>query len=190
MALIKCPECEQEVSDLSPCCIHCGYPLNEEELAKEQTQPKKLFGQKNPLTKKKKIYAISGLIIILLVAYLGLFHLGGDNKYAYDLIVDNVYDFNNPTSVRIVSGCAGFSQENGSYAFVCLKAKNAYGADRIGYYSINEEYGISDLEGGLYSDEVIDEFHLDNSLYLKMCRNNKLNIWKINLRLWLYWTFH
>ena len=28
MALIKCPECGQDVSDKAIQCIHCGYPLN------------------------------------------------------------------------------------------------------------------------------------------------------------------
>ena len=27
MALIKCPECGKEISDRSPACIHCGFPL-------------------------------------------------------------------------------------------------------------------------------------------------------------------
>lgn len=31
MALIKCPECGKEISDKANACIHCGYPLNEEE---------------------------------------------------------------------------------------------------------------------------------------------------------------
>ena len=30
MALIKCPECGKEISDKSKLCIHCGYPLEEE----------------------------------------------------------------------------------------------------------------------------------------------------------------
>lgn len=29
MALIKCPECNKEISDKSPQCIHCGYPISE-----------------------------------------------------------------------------------------------------------------------------------------------------------------
>lgn len=29
MALIKCPECNKEVSDKAVVCIHCGYPLQE-----------------------------------------------------------------------------------------------------------------------------------------------------------------
>ena len=28
MALIKCPECDKEVSDKAFACIHCGFPLN------------------------------------------------------------------------------------------------------------------------------------------------------------------
>lgn len=27
MALIKCPECNREVSDKAQACIHCGYPI-------------------------------------------------------------------------------------------------------------------------------------------------------------------
>lgn len=33
MALIKCPECGKEISDKSHQCIHCGYPLEEIEVA-------------------------------------------------------------------------------------------------------------------------------------------------------------
>ncbi len=35
MALIKCPECGKEISDQAPACIHCGYPLNQQ----QQTPP-------------------------------------------------------------------------------------------------------------------------------------------------------
>ena len=44
MALIKCPECSKEVSDIADACVHCGYPLKkelgltfEEELELEKT---------------------------------------------------------------------------------------------------------------------------------------------------------
>lgn len=29
MALIKCPECEKEISDKAQSCIHCGYPIKQ-----------------------------------------------------------------------------------------------------------------------------------------------------------------
>ncbi len=31
--LINCPECGKEVSDQAPHCIHCGYPITEENLS-------------------------------------------------------------------------------------------------------------------------------------------------------------
>ena len=36
MALIKCPECGKEVSDKAPACIHCGFPLNNIQLSKNE----------------------------------------------------------------------------------------------------------------------------------------------------------
>lgn len=36
MALIKCPECGNSVSDKAAQCIHCGYPLNESTLNNKQ----------------------------------------------------------------------------------------------------------------------------------------------------------
>lgn len=32
MALIKCPECNREISDKSKVCIHCGYPLDDKNI--------------------------------------------------------------------------------------------------------------------------------------------------------------
>ena len=32
MALIRCPECGREVSDLAAACVHCGYPLRAADL--------------------------------------------------------------------------------------------------------------------------------------------------------------
>ena len=32
MALIKCPECGKEISDKSKQCIHCGYPLDYQDI--------------------------------------------------------------------------------------------------------------------------------------------------------------
>ena len=29
MALIKCPDCDKEISDKAPTCSHCGCPMKE-----------------------------------------------------------------------------------------------------------------------------------------------------------------
>ena len=33
MALIKCPECNKEISDQAKWCVHCGYPLEQDTIA-------------------------------------------------------------------------------------------------------------------------------------------------------------
>lgn len=38
MALIHCPECGKEVSDRADACIHCGYPLNRQNVPLTATQ--------------------------------------------------------------------------------------------------------------------------------------------------------
>ncbi len=34
MALIRCPECNKEISDKATVCIHCGYPLDYQDKSK------------------------------------------------------------------------------------------------------------------------------------------------------------
>ena len=38
MALIKCPECGSMVSNQAKNCIHCGYPINENNVSQLKTQ--------------------------------------------------------------------------------------------------------------------------------------------------------
>ena len=38
MALINCPECGQEISDKAKWCVHCGYPLQAEQLLANDIQ--------------------------------------------------------------------------------------------------------------------------------------------------------
>ena len=56
MALIKCPECENQISDQSKTCPHCGYRLN----AMSNEEKSKI---------KKIAFAIVGVIVgIILIA--------------------------------------------------------------------------------------------------------------------------
>lgn len=56
MALIKCPECQKEVSDSAPTCPHCGIAI-----AKKQVRKKK------PVQKKKQAPGLLGWIGIIVV---------------------------------------------------------------------------------------------------------------------------
>lgn len=73
MALINCPECGKEVSDMADVCIHCGYPLNEADdmIIKEKDvddkQVKLVSIKKNLEGKQKKIISKKYKIIICFV---------------------------------------------------------------------------------------------------------------------------
>lgn len=43
MALIRCPECEAEVSDKATSCPKCGYPINKEAKGNVLEKVKKLI---------------------------------------------------------------------------------------------------------------------------------------------------
>lgn len=42
MALIKCPECNREISDMATCCVHCGFPVSNRDDAIRSTNKYKV----------------------------------------------------------------------------------------------------------------------------------------------------
>lgn len=178
MALIKCPECGHEISDLSAACIHCGYPLNEAQTdtLSQQINSSISKPRKEPLYKKKRAIIAAFCIAILLMGYFSIFHLGKDEQYAYALIVDNISSFKNPKQVEVLSGTAGWTEEyHEPYAFVCIISTNSFGAEVTGYYCLHPD-GISDVS--------------DESAMVKLCKKDRLNVGSINRRLAIYWLFH
>ena len=41
MALIKCPECDLQVSDHAIACPHCGYPINTKVAKQQQSKSRR-----------------------------------------------------------------------------------------------------------------------------------------------------
>ena len=86
MALIKCPECNKEISDKASSCPHCGYPLEKKETKKVRNkEPKKRFSSKE--------YKLWGLIlgiccsVLLLILLLGITF----NNIIISLIITVIY---------------------------------------------------------------------------------------------------
>lgn len=178
MALINCPECGQAVSNQAPACIHCGYPLSEETPIENKSQSNltKVAKTRMALTQKQKVIISVCLVAAVFIVYLGLFHLGTEEKYTYDLIIENAGDFKNPKGIEVISGTAGWSDEDEEpYAFVCITSTNGYGAKTAGYYLLGSScvYDVSDDSGSV-----------------TLCKRDKLNVGTINRRLALYWLFH
>lgn len=158
MACITCPECGKEVSSEAKNCIHCGYPLKK---------------KKKPKVSRKIIAAACAALLILV--YFSFFHLGADDKYAYDLVIQNSMYLENPQSIRVISGTAGFNPDRGTpYAFLRVSFQNPLGGKTSGCYILGED-GVSDASG--------------TDLYVKFCNERRLNTKAINIRLMLYWIF-
>lgn len=59
MALIKCPECGKDISDKSPACIHCGYPLSLLPIAKQKEETKHIKTRATTNTKEYSVKIIN-----------------------------------------------------------------------------------------------------------------------------------
>ena len=66
MALIKCPECEKEISDKAKSCPHCGCPLNEDNSMSSYIDENSIV-KSEPKKPDKKIIIIV-LAVILAIA--------------------------------------------------------------------------------------------------------------------------
>lgn len=53
MALIKCPECEKEVSSMAGSCPHCGYPMDLIQSNEEPLDEKTIIDNLDPIAKGK-----------------------------------------------------------------------------------------------------------------------------------------
>ena len=66
MALIKCPECEKEISDKAKNCPHCGCPLNEHDSTNSYVDDN--FVVKSVIKKPNRKIIIIVLAVILAIA--------------------------------------------------------------------------------------------------------------------------
>ena len=63
MQLIKCPLCDKEISDEAKICVHCGYPISE-----ENQEEKKVYR----LNTCETLLRVSAIIIWILGFILGV----------------------------------------------------------------------------------------------------------------------
>ena len=82
MALIKCPECGKEISNRAHVCIHCGYPLEENESS--QAKPKK-ERKKMKRSVKEGLFVFGGFAVAITLFVLFL-------KWNDDVFVGTIWD--------------------------------------------------------------------------------------------------
>ena len=96
MALIRCPECDREVSDIAKNCPHCGFPLHIIENVTEEPQksdrvhysrPNGTLPKREEKPKKKKTWIWIVLGIFVLFVLIGL--SGGSSEESEEALVEN-----------------------------------------------------------------------------------------------------
>lgn len=73
MALIKCPECNREISDIAKSCPHCGYNLFATKLSKKKSSLSKIL-------KSRKFKTAISIVLLVFVGIM-VFLTMKDNKY-------------------------------------------------------------------------------------------------------------
>ncbi len=163
-----CPACKAIVGQNDKTCSKCGYDLMGKTVVSQTTyKEKEVSVPINNVNKSIFIKPLISVLLIIVILVSGFFAynniLWGDDKIAYDLVLENIFSFKNPSSVRIVSGVAD-NGSNGEYAFLRLSATNGFGGAVSGYYFLSS-LGIMEDEDG------------NSSVYNRV---DKLNIAKIN----------
>lgn len=72
MALIRCPECNREISDKATACPGCGYPLkdNTREISKKEQLLKEAEEKDKQFIKKAAVVMTVGVIIMLALIFI------------------------------------------------------------------------------------------------------------------------
>ncbi len=122
-----------------------------------------LTKQPSVVVKKEIKIVIAILLLIAIVWAIGANTLFGKDKAAYDLVLSVAYQFNNPESIKLVSGSLSPDQ---SALFCGISATNGFGARSTSYYSI--------LKGYIQTENSPASFYRDTK---------ELNFKKINKKL-------
>lgn len=150
--------------------------------------------ESNNSNKKRKIrsvvivsiVSIICVMLVIFICYNKSTTLTGDDKIAYELIINASHNFKNPSSVKLVSGTV---TDDGSAGSFVLSSTNGFGARTTGYYAITSSGYVLDLDD---EDDIMFKMLdiSDSSMYLlrNSCEHKDiLNMKKINKALEDYW---
>ena len=82
MAMIKCVECWQDISDTSKICPHCGCPTVKSVRAEKERKTQEQWNNRSP--KEKKIGTIATVVILVLISAFLLRTCSGFTKDDYN----------------------------------------------------------------------------------------------------------
>lgn len=190
MALIKCENCGNDISEKAQTCPHCGKIMIEEVIKETLpmtcedcgsvipdgaescpscgcpvAQAKENVGIKaqriihSVSHKTKKICICAVAVIALIIGFFVIKNnvLIGNNRIAYELLVDAADNFKNPASVRLVSGTVSNDKD---CLYCCISATNGFGARTTAYYYVEDGWA-DETETPLSFHKKTDELNIE-----------------------------
>ena len=142
-----CKECGELLIGNVNTCPKCGCPVDVITSNSLNSSSPHSFGEKlKGLSKTVKAIIVAGILVIV-AAVLGIIitsnALTGDDKVAYELLLNAADNFKNPSSVRIISGSVGVDKD---CLFCGISATNGFGNRTTSYYYISDEGWILEKE--------------------------------------------
>lgn len=100
MALIRCPECDKEISNTVDYCIHCGYKFNNKVI--EENKDSQNISIHSSNKKRNILFIIIVIIIIICFLLQVIFYFGmNSSKKSVTYKVDDLFTKNNEDSYEV-----------------------------------------------------------------------------------------
>lgn len=196
MALIKCPECNKEISDLSSVCVHCGYPIKN--IDRKQAIPSNTINNPSPhkdipcrkrMSPRTLLTLIIVLGIALIVAIISIQQatkLTPTENAAIKVVGEYQDMMKDPDSLKLRSDViivGTYTEDTGfvEYYYFTASGDNSYNASvtstvcyvredkEQAFYDMDDLPTLADLQGeGDLSDEVLNaaSYYAKIDLYL------------------------
>ena len=135
MALINCPECQNEVSEHAKLCPHCGYHIK----------------QKKLISSKKTKIVFYKVVIAVIIFLFSIYNISPDEEIAITNVKDLKSMLKDPDSLKLYEDVliiwyTDLEGDYNFYTYINYGAKNSYGA-MIKSIAMYEGYSyIGDME--------------------------------------------
>lgn len=135
MALIRCPECSNEVSDSAELCPNCGYPIK-----------KKAFKRKLNKKKRNLIISITSIVFVLLIVIVVIsanpYNINELEKKASECIGGYMYFLHYPDSLMVYE-MQFFSKNDGTeYFMMYYSCRDNEGGHTTTQYAVFTDWGL------------------------------------------------
>ena len=156
MAIITCPECGHQVSDLAPTCIHCGYPIAPSMSCNNTNTvtppPNSTPAHEKILISKTKLFLIAGSIFIALIILISAWLFFSSTSHANNLV--GIWETVVPSEDNDLTLRYEFRENSEFHSFVILNGIQVPGGD--GTYIVDGDTVIVTMANGEILENEFD----------------------------------